>query len=265
MMKIAPLITSKKDYYYDCSAIRNVKSPIILFGQDDTEYSRDITYGQAPPVKGLNQVLCDEQAELDRITNHYNLINVPSQNNSEALNDAILLSNTFINKYGVLASSSREELLLKKHPNLSPSKKTLDASDYILENRKYSSNEIEMANNISELMLKTHFGNCGDCAYVLHKLGFEQFNNKYNILTINYYATAGCNGFSHVAMLLASKDGKEEYVIDPWLNPKDGGVYKREDWEVMMHEVFDVDANDKNNIIRIFTNDSIHKNMLNQK
>ena len=78
------------------------------------------------------------------------------------------------------------------------------------------------------------------------------------INTINYYATLKDRGVAHVALLLSSKDGKEEYVIDPWIDPHNGGVFERKDWENIVAKSFQVDKSAK---INIFINDSIAKSL----
>ena len=85
-------------------------------------------------------------------------------------------------------------------------------------------------------------------------MAYDKYNDKYDISTMNYYATVGCRGVAHVALMLISKDGKEQYVIDPWITPGTGGVFERADWEKMITEAYQVDENAK---LDVFTGDLI--------
>lgn len=202
-----------------------------------------------------NSAIQAGQNRLNKISSKYNI--ATNQTKSQTLKDAQALSKRFINTYGTLASSSREELILEPY-NIQQSKETENKINKV---RAVRGNDTKTkANETSKLVKKYKAANCGECALILNKMGCDAFGKKYKIETINYYATLSDRGVSHVAMMISN--GKEEYVIDPWVNPKEGGVYTKNDWIKMTEEVFHIKPNDQKNI---FTNGSIQEKLTNKK
>ena len=223
-----------------------------LFSLPEREYS---SFYQADD--NLAVTLKKEENNLNEYTNKYNLININS-GQSEILKDAQSISKEFIKNYGLLASLSKEELLLINHSNLQPRNSTRKIYKKMSGEQTYDANIIQQINNVSRLVKKYKFANCGECTMILNKMAYDKFKDKYDINTINYYATTGDRGVAHVALLLSSKDGTQEYVLDPWLAPHNGGIFKRKSWENMIAKLYKVD---KNSNINVFTNDSIVRSL----
>lgn len=51
--------------------------------------------------------------------------------------------------------------------------------------------------NKSYLVKKYKSANCGECTMILNKMAYDKYNDKYNINTINYYATDKDRGVAH--------------------------------------------------------------------
>ena len=202
-------------------------------------------------------VLKNEEEKLMKLTNKYNLVNIRNTQ-SETLKDAQLLSEKFTKTYGLLKSLSREELMLINHPNLQPRSSTQRIYNQMCSETLNGGNITQQIINKSRLVKKYKSANCGDCTMILNKMAYDKFKDKYNINTINYYATLKDRGVAHIALLLSSKDGTEEYVIDPWIDPHNGGVFKRKNWENIVAKAYQINKNAK---INIFINDSIVKSL----
>ena len=179
------------------------------------------------------------------IVSKYNLI---EKNNvhSQTYNDALTLSNEFIKQYGYLDSASREHLILA--PNFEITSKTNRNLNMVKENTELTS----ITNKLSSKDInvrKYKAANCDDCEELLEKIYFEKFHDKYELSKLNFYGYTPSGEVDiyrgHVAMFLKSKNGKEGYVIDPWISPKDGAIFTRKAWEEMVKEVYMVKASER--------------------
>ena len=95
---------------------------------------------------------------------------------------------------------------------------------------------------------------------------FDKFNDKYEISTL-LFKTITTEGHTdskreHVAMLLKSKDGKERFVIDPWVSPQKGGVFEQNDWEKMIKEIYQIKNSEK---IELLEDDTTFESLKEEK
>ena len=229
--------------------IKNMDNTLLFFAEQE--------YLLPQSDNDILVILKNEKDKLTKLTNKYNLVNVRNTQ-SEILKDAQLISNEFIKTYGELKSLSREEMMLINHPNLQPRNSTRKIYNQMCRETKYDDSINQQIKNKSQLVKKYKSANCGECTMILNKMTYDKFKDKYNIYTINYYATVGNRGVAHLALLLSSKDGTEEYVIDPWIDSHNGGVFKKRDWENIIAKAYQIN---QNAIINIFTSDSIFKSL----
>lgn len=169
----------------------------------------------------------------------YNLLD--NQNNSEMINDMKNIIKDFMKEYGVLKSSSMEYLLLS--PHFDSSEESENNISYIRENYLDNSRKVEI-DNISSLVKKFKTANCGECAELVSKMIFDKYKDKYDFSTV-IFSPEPYDGFkTHVAVLVKAKDSEEEYVVDTWVDPKNGAIFKKDDWEKMLQKVYGVEKSE---------------------
>ena len=223
-----------------------VNSQILLPVEIDTtneKTSKNPTY---------DYIFNTQTKRIRYITDRYNLIR-QANNNSQILSDAKNLVNSFINEYGQLKSSSMEYLVLSPHFN--PSKKSLDGirnirnDDYML--KASFGDDLSLSEELSSAVKKYKTANCAEISTLLAKLAFEKFGSRYKISQIihSYKKDDGTIDSlkTHVALLLKETTSGEEYVIDNWINTKDGGIFFKDEWQTMIQQIY----KDENSTIEV--------------
>ena len=236
---------------YSARVVKNTGSALLSL--PEKEYS--CPFSQTSDNIAI--ILKKEEEKLKELTDKYNLINYTFIQ-SKMLKDAQSVSKEYIKVYGLLTSLSREELLLLNYPKMQPRSSTRRTYEKMNQERLHKGNMNQLIDDTSRLVKKYKMANCGDCTMILSKMFYAKYKDKYDINTINYYATVGDRGVAHVALLLKSKDGTQEYVLDPWIAPDRGGIFKRKSWEYMIAKAYQIS---KDAQINIFTNDSIIKSL----
>ena len=173
------------------------------------------------------------------ISEKYNRINKKGLK-SQAFADAESLANAFIKRYGNLNSSSMEHLILE--PHFSANETTCNNIAKVRAETWLSGSAPSRSNKTDKLVKQYKTANCGECAELLTRMAYEKFGDKYEISQYNFNAKNE-DGFTnhnkeHVALLIESKIGDEKYVVDTWINPQKGGIFKKSDWEQMMKDVY---------------------------
>ena len=169
----------------------------------------------------------------------YNLSD--NQNNSELFNDMKNIVKDFMKEYGVLKSSSMEYLLLS--PYFDSSEESENNISYIRENYLDNSRKVEI-DNISSLVKQYKTANCGECAELVSKMIFDKYKDKYDFSTVIFSPEPYDGLKTHVAVLVKAKDSEEEYVVDTWIDPKNGAIFKKDDWEKMLQKVYGVEKSE---------------------
>ena len=171
----------------------------------------------------------------------YNLIDTPID--SELFNDAKGIVRDFLKEYGVLKSSSMEYLLLA--PHFDSSEETNNNIGAIRENYLDNSKKVSI-DKISSLVKLYKAANCGECAELVSKMIFDKYKDKYEFSDITFASEPYDDLKTHVAVLMKSKETGEEYVVDTWIDPKKGAIFKKDDWEKMLQKVYDVEKSEIN-------------------
>ena len=172
--------------------------------------------------------------DIDKSIAKYNLIH--KNIDSEIFNISKNIIHQFHKEYGNPLSASMEYLLVspffKPNSNISNRGYKVDK-----EWHKFSYNNTrELLNKRSKLIKKHNYANCNQQVEMLVKLFYDNYKFKYDIKTIYTQHSDNYNK-GHQAILITSKDSKEEYVIDTWIS-KEGGVFKKSDWAKMVGEIY---------------------------
>ena len=175
---------------------------------------------------------------IDKSVSKYNLIH--KNINSELFNTSNSIIQEFHKEYGNPLSASMEYLLVspffKPNSNISNRGYKVDK-----EWHKFSyKNSVELLNKRSKLIKKYNYANCNQQVEMLVKLFYDNYKFKYVIKTIYTQHSDNYNK-GHQAILITSKDSKEEYVIDTWIC-KDGGIFKKSDWVKLVSEIYGSNA-----------------------
>ena len=236
---------SKQLISMNSSKLDGTKQGFLVNAQIELPVAIDISKIKQSENPVFDYVWNVQSKRIKNIVSKYNLIE-KNDVKSETYNDALLLSNEFIQRYGYLDSASREYLILSPHFD-----STAETNKKISAVRKdtefgFTTNRLaKVDKNVREY----NTGNCSECSELLVKMCFEKFQDKYKILELSFeaYNPDGEIDFnrSHVAMLMESKDGKEKYVIDPWISPKNGAIFNRCDWETMVKEIYRITEDEK--------------------
>lgn len=219
-------------------ALDGSKQGFLVNSKIKLPFSIDITNEKQSDNPMYDYVLYTQLKRINDIVSKYNLIG-KNNINSQTYQDALSLSREFIKKYGYLNSESRERLILSPHFEISnTTDKNISA---IRENVEIGLT----ANKISQVdknVKKYKTANCGECSELLIKMCFEKFNRKYEISELCFIAFVSEKEIDHdhTALLLKSNISNEEYVVDMWVSPKNGAIFKRKDWENMVKEVFEI-------------------------
>lgn len=160
-------------------------------------------------------------------------VNLYKTNSNETINNLNDVVDTYIQKYGTELRSTSREILLTG----AITKQSSEAYDKV---RAPRGEKKELSTE--ELILENNFANCGEAQNLILNILKEKYADKYEFKAFNIeYKTKQRvypNKDTHCAVLVTDKNN-EEYVIDMWINPQ-GGIYKKDDWEQKITEIFDV-------------------------
>lgn len=230
------------------SKLDGTKKGFLVNAEIKLPFQIDISNEKQSENPVFDYVWSTQSKRISDIVAKYNLID---KNNIETTTykDALELSNKFLEEYGYLDSTSREYLILSPHFDITDS--TGEKLAAVRMNATVGS-ENQRLSSIDKNVRKYGAANCAECSDLLVKMGFEKFGNKYKIFEISF-SPHDSSKDGHIAMLIKSEDGTEEYIIDPWISPKTGAIFKREDWEVMLKEVYNMEDSEKANISENYT------------
>ena len=161
-----------------------------------------------------------------------------SGGNSQLYKDAQEVINLFKQEYGNLNSSSMQYFY-------EPYYKTYEKDDEIVGKMREQYNKYALSTKAqyeeeSALVKKFKLANCGECADLITKICYEKFKDKYNAAQIIFDSVPSNQDNQHFAVLMSTKDGKEEFVVDLWINQQKGCIFKKSDWEQMCKELYNV-------------------------
>lgn len=220
------------------SKLDGSKKGFLVNAQIKLPFYIDISKEKQSENPVFDYVWGTQSKRIQDIVSKYNLID-KNGIKSQMYQDALLLSNEFIRQYGYLDSTTREHLILS--PHFEATEKTNQNIKAVREDTWYGETTIRFA-RVDKNVKKYKTGNCGECSELLIKMCFEKFQNKYDFSELNFgvYRSEYTidHDREHVAMLMKSEDGDEEYIIDPWISPKNGAIFTRKDWETMVKEVY---------------------------
>lgn len=174
----------------------------------------------------------------DRIRKLSQKYEIKEDINTQLFKDAKNISKLFKDEFGNLNSSSMQYFY---EPYFTTYKKDDEIIDKM--RSKYFQYELSKKVQLEEeamLIKKYRMANCGECADMVEKLCWEQYKDKYNASTIVFDSIPSKQDNQHFAVLLSTKNKQEEYVIDMWINPEKGCIFKKSDWQKMCQEVYDV-------------------------
>lgn len=186
---------------------------------------------------------------IRNLSNQYELKN---GGNSQLYKDAQKVINLFKQEYGNLNSSSMQYLY-------EPYYKTYEKDDETIgkmreQYGKYSLSAKAQFEEESALVKKYKLANCGECADLVTKICYEQFKDKYNISKIIFDSVPSNQDKQHFAVLLSTKDKKEEFVVDLWINPEKGCIFRKNDWNLMCKEVYNTEKSNLETLDSNFEN-----------
>lgn len=154
--------------------------------------------------------------------------------NSEKLNFASKCRNSFIKNFGILKSSSMQDLVLKP---LSPNY-DMALNDNINKMRKECREESDYSKSLKIRMKERKIGNCTDIALVTAD-DINQKQDKYKAKLV-YASIVNDDMISnHVAVFVKDKKesnglNSESIILDNWL----GGVFKYSDWLKIVKKIY---------------------------
>jgi hypothetical protein len=173
---------------------------------------------------------------LKDYTDKFNLLkNGVDNENSAFLKDMQQIVDLYLEEYGSnLNSTSRESLLSGKiFPDSSAGYDAVrDGSGITKSNADWQAEKLRIKEN--------NFANCGESQNMVLEILRNNFDN-YECSAINIRCKINSPvdmGYEAHCAVLVKDDCGEEYVIDMWLNPKEGAVYKRQDWEKLVKEIY---------------------------
>lgn len=184
------------------------------------------------------------------LSNQYELKN---GGNSQLYKDAQKIINLFKKEYGNLNSSSMQYFY-------EPYYKTYEKDDETIgkmrsQYERYSLSAKAQFEEESALVKKYKLANCGECADLVTKICYEQFKDKYDISTIIFDSVPSDQDKQHFAVLLSTKDKKEEFIVDLWINPEKGCIFRKNNWNLMCKELYNTEQSN------LETYDSNFKNL----
>lgn len=172
---------------------------------------------------------------LSNYTNKYNLVN--EETNNQTITDMQAVVNDFFGEYGhSLVSTSREDLLTEHI-----TKETGEKYDYVRFAMPGTVKSRQEWLAKKELIKQSNFANCGECQDMILDILNQKYDGQYDFkaIDISCKINSPCEeGYNtHCAVLVTNEQG-EEYVIDMWLDPNKGGIFKKSDWEKLVSEIY---------------------------
>lgn len=188
-------------------------------------------------LKTYSEVRQIRKENLDKLVAKYNLIN--KNINSEIFNVSKNIIKNFHQEYGNPLSYSMEYLLVSPFYKVDSK---FDKGKNVHEkwNSFDNKNTLEVLNERSKLVKKYNYANCGQQTEMVEKLIYDNYKFNYNTRVI-YTNHEDSSNKGHQAILIVSKDKKEEYVIDTWLC-KEGGIFRKSDWQKLVSEIYNSEA-----------------------
>jgi len=208
------------------SSVRTSNTPQVLNNQVE---KIDL---KGKPFSDVKKVIDKRVRDL---SNKYEL---KTGGNSQLYKDAQKVINSFKQEYGNLNSSSMQYFY-------EPYYKTYEKDDEIIGKMreqyfKYELSAKAQYEEESALVKKYQLANCGECADLVTKICYEQFKDKYNVAQIIFNSVPSNQDNQHFAVLMSAKDGNEEFVVDLWINPQKGCIFRKDDWNAMCKELYSV-------------------------
>lgn len=173
------------------------------------------------------------QKDLNKIVNMYNLID--SDKNSILFSECKKIAIEFRKEYGPISSASMEFLLTQKM------RKQTERNITLVRDKTQYGDATEKCNTTQKMVKKTGSANCAECADIINLMCVYELNKGYNTEKIYFKSIPEDENKQHVAVLVTSKDSSESYVIDPWISPSSGGIFKKTDWIKMMTKVYNTE------------------------
>lgn len=216
--------------------INNIYGNVFAYDLPENNYIFFRRNNTLAPQNCFSYLASSEYQELKKYIAKYDLSHIQVLD-TEKLNYAISCRNDYEKEFGVIKSSSMQDLLQNPlEPNYD-----ISLGTNINKMRNVCRKSSDYSKTLACKMREQKIGNCTDIALVTaDKINKSQ--NKYSAKLLYASISKGIAISNHVAVFLKDKTDKdvlssEAIVLDNWL----GGVFKYADWVKIIKKLYKAD------------------------